>query len=163
MNYVFDISNLEILNHLIFDSSFDFDEMIENQNREYFEIELERRALENVKRKKGLLGSKTRFGGRLSLLKISGFENMEISGIKENFKDNHFINGIYKNDKYEIEISSNFGLEVKLEPQKDLKIELVDLGKSDFGQGVLLGEKGFTESEWKEYLKEKKYAPQHWL
>ena len=162
MNYTFNISNLEILNRLIFDSGFDFHEMMENQKREEFQIKLERRSFENVIRTKGLLGTRTRFTGRLSLLRISGFDNLEITGVQERFKDNHFLSQIIENDKNEIELASNFGLVIKLEPQRDFKIELLDLGKSSYGKGSLMGKKGFTESEWKEYLEEKKYLPQHW-
>ena len=160
MNYVFDISNLEILNHLIFDSSFDFEEIMENDSPENFEIKLERRAFENVERKKGLLGTRTKFDGRLSLLNLSGFKNLRIEGVKEDFKDNHFLNEIYENEKGEIELTSTFGLIIKFEPQKDFKIELLDIGESSFGKGGLLGKKGFTKTEWSEYLKEKEYAPQ---
>jgi hypothetical protein len=158
MNYIFDISELEILNRLVFDSSFYFDDIIKNRNREYFEIELERRALENVSREKGMFGLKTRFEGRLSLLKLSGFKNLVIAGVKENFKDNHFLIEIFQNENKEIEITSNFGLVVKLEPLSDFKMELFDKGNSDFGKGALQGKKGFTKAEWAEYLEEKKYA-----
>ncbi|NJO81436.1 MAG: hypothetical protein HC828_00875 [Blastochloris sp.] len=161
MNYVFDILNLEILNRLVFDSSFDFEEMMENRGRETFEIQLDRRAFENVSRTKGLFGTRTRFDGRLSLLQLTGFKNLRIEGIKENFKDNHFLNEIYENEKKEIVMASNFGLVVKLEPSPHLRIELLDKGHSDFGKGGLFGKKGFTKHEWTEYLKEKKYAPQH--
>ena len=46
---------------------------------------------------------------------------------------------------------------------KDLIIKLIDKGESEFGSGSSLGRHGFTQDEWEQYLKEKKYAPQHYL
>lgn len=164
MNYVFDIDNLDILNHLIFDSSVEYENIVESLEKDLIVLDLERRTFENVTRKKQLLGTTTYYEGRKSKLCIRGLKRATLKNVDERFKDNHFIDEITVNGKDKTaQLTTAFGLELTLDFGKDFLITLDDKGESEFGRGSSLGRHGFTQDEWDKYLKEKKYAPQHYL
>ena len=164
MNYVFDIDNFDILNRLIFDSSVEYEDVIASLDKNPLVLELERRTFENVTRKKGLIGTTTHYLGRRSELCIYGLKRATVKSADERFKNNHFINEITVNqDSNVARLTTSFGLELMLEFDKYLTIKLIDKGESEVGKGSSRGKHGFTEDEWEEYLKEKKYAPQHYL
>ena len=164
MNYVFDTNNIDILNHLIFDSSVEYADVIASLDETPLVLDLERRTFENVTRKKGLIGTTTHYLGRRSELCIYRLRRATVKGADDRFKDNHFINEITVNrESNAARLTTCFGLELALEFDNDFTIELIDKGESEFGKGSSLGKHGFTKDEWKEYLRKKKYAPQHYL
>ncbi|MBX0332385.1 hypothetical protein K3G39_03965 [Pontibacter sp. HSC-14F20] len=154
MVYKIDLEDLESLNHLLFDASVEF-EKLENLSIDTpIEIEIERRCFENVKRKKFLFWTSTSFGGKTSILKLSGVKEIVLEGVNERFTDNHFIDRIIFNPKSKaLEIATVFGLTVKFILGSGFQGELVDIRDSNFGAGSLFGSKGFTEEEWEDHLK----------
>lgn len=152
MVYKIDIENLEILNHLLFDASIEFDDLQNLSIDKPIEIEVERRCFENVKRRKFLFWTSTNFTGKTSLIRLSGVADFELDGVDDRFKNNHFINEInFDAQSNVLGLSTAFGLRVKFRVGKDFRGELIDLKDSDFGAGSLFGSKGFTKDEWEEY------------
>ncbi|PTX18810.1 hypothetical protein C8N40_10599 [Pontibacter mucosus] len=112
-------------------------------------FQIERRCFENVKRKRFLFWTSTSFGGKTSAITLSGVTKIELEGIDERFKDNHFIQQFtYDAVNDVLALHTVFGLTVKFTIGKDFQGELADLKDSSFGAGILLGSKGFTEEEW---------------
>lgn len=149
MVYQIDLQDLESLNHLIFDASVEFEDLEKLSIDSPIELKLERRCFENVKRKKFLFWSSTTFGGKISLLKLHGVKDIQLEGIDDTFKDNHFINEIVFNfPDNALELATVFGLKVKFILGSGFRGELIDIGNNDFGAGSLFGSKGFTKKEW---------------
>jgi hypothetical protein len=159
MTYNFDIHQFHILNALIFDSSIEYSDLKSELKNDSVEYQIERRTFENVTRKKNLLGTKTKYNGKKSILKFSGIKSFSISQENENFKDNHFIQNIGLNsDKSVVALSTTFGLVVEFYISDLFCVELIDLEDSVFGKGTSFGKHGFTKAEWNEYLKKEKYV-----
>ena len=152
MIYKIDVEDLASINHLIFDASVQFEDLQNLSIEKPIVFEIERRCFENVKRKKFLFWTSTSFGGKTSAIKLSGVSKIELEGIDERFKDNHFINEItYDASNNILALKTVFGLSIKFTVSKDFWGELVDLKDSSFGAGKLLGSKGFTEEEWETF------------
>ncbi|GGG01889.1 hypothetical protein [Pontibacter amylolyticus] len=149
MVYQIDLQDLESLNHLIFDASVEFEDLEKLSIESPIELKLERRSFENVKRKKFLFWSSTTFDGKTSLLKLHGVKDIQLEGIDDRFKNNHFINEIAFNSlDNALELKTVFGLRIKFVLDSGFRGELIDIGDSDFGTGSLFGSKGFTKNEW---------------
>jgi hypothetical protein len=154
MVYRIDLEDLESLNHLLFDASVKFEDLKNLSTDKPIEFEVERRCFENVKRKKFLFWTSTYFGGKTSLIRLSGVKEIILEGIDDTFKDNHFINEItYNPINNSLEIETVFGLTVKFILSSDFHGELQDIRDSKFGAGGLLGSKGFTKDEWNKHKK----------
>ncbi|WP_299707816.1 hypothetical protein [uncultured Pontibacter sp.] len=154
MVYKIDLEDLESLNHLLFDASVKFEDLENLSIDKPIEIEVERRCFKNVKRKKFLFWTSTSFGGKTSLIKLSGIKEIVLEGEDDKFKDNHFIDVITFNPTSKaLEIATVFGLTVKFILGSGFQGELADIGDSDFGAGGLFGSKGFTKEEWDEHKK----------
>jgi hypothetical protein len=161
LNYTFQIPQLEILNHLIVDSSVEYTDMVDQLERDPIVLDLERRTVEHVIRKKWLIGTTTHYRGKHARLTISGVKKATLKDAKDRFKDNHFINGMSVADSGQtVRLLTSFGLELLLESTDDFSITLIDRGASDFSRGMSLGKHGFNKAEWKAYLTEAKYTPQ---
>lgn len=161
MEYVFDESNIKILNKLVFDASVEYAEIVNNLNNRPIEFELDRRTFEAVKRSKSLFGIKTYFHGKRAKLTINGIKSVKIKNDDVRFRDNHFLTQIhYSEMNNAVIISTAFGLDIELKINSDFQIILADLYDSDFGKGISLGKHGFTKDEWTIYLKENKYTAQ---
>jgi hypothetical protein len=158
MAYNFDINNLDILNHLIFDSSMSPGELKVAADGT-MEITLDRRALEDVERKKFLWWNKTKWKGRKSLLKFYGVKSINVLHTDEKVKDdNHFIDGlVYDPVMAILELITSFGMTVEFDITDQFYCTLTDIGESDFGNGSCLGKASFTKEEWKAYLKKMEY------
>lgn len=153
MVYKIDLRDLESLNHLLFDGSVEFEDLENLSTDKPIEIEVERRCFENVKRKKFLFWTSTSFGGKTSLLKLTGVKKIVLEGVDDRFKDNHFIDElIFNPTSNTLEIATVFGLTAKFILGSSFQGELVDIRDSDFGAGSLFGSKGFTEEEWEDHL-----------
>ena len=162
MTYTFDKHQLHILNILIFDSSIEYDDLKKELKNESVEYPIERRTFENVTRKKNLLGTKTKYNGKSSILKFNGIKSIRILKENEGFKDNHFIkNIILKTDENVMELSTVFGIVIEFCVSDLFCVELIDLKDSEFGKGKSSGKHGFTAMEWDEFLKKEKYVLQH--
>lgn len=122
MTYSFDISQIEILNHLIFDASVDFEQInkLTTQNQT-IEFNIERRTFESVTRKKILFWTKTYLNGKKSLLQFTDINNFSIAGVNENFKDNHFINSITADKSNNVIMTTVFGLTITLNVGNNFK------------------------------------------
>ena len=154
MIYKIDVENLESINHLIFDASVQFEDLQHLSIEAPITFEIERRCFEKVKRKKFLFWTSTSFGGKTSALTLSGVTKIELEGIDERFKDNHFIQEFtFDAVNNVLALHTVFGLTVKFTIAKDFRGELVDLKDSSFGAGSLLGSKGFTKEEWEKLRK----------
>lgn len=154
MIYKIDVAALESINHLIFDASVQFDDLQGLSIEKPIAIEIERRCFERVKRKKFLFWTSTSFGGKTSAIRLSGVSKIELEGIDERFRDNHFINEItYDAANNVLALNTIFGLFIKFTISEDFRGELVDLKDSGFGAGTLFGSKGFTEEEWEAFRK----------
>ncbi|WP_344789442.1 hypothetical protein [Postechiella marina] len=161
MTYTFDINQLHILNTLIFDSSIEYSDLKSELKNGTVEYTIERRTFENVTREKNLLGTKTKYSGKSSILKFSGIKSISISKGNDIFKDNHFIQNIELNsEKNVVELTTTFGITVKFNVSDLFSLELIDLNDSEFGKGTSSGKHGFTKEEWNEYLKKEKYVLQ---
>ena len=154
MVYRIDIENLEDLNHLLFDASVQFEDLENLSPDKPIEFEVERRCFENVKRKKFLFWTSTYFGGKTSLIRLSGVKEIILEGVDDTFKDNHFINKItYISINNALEIETVLGLTIKFILGSDFHGELEDIRDSEFGAGGCCGNKGFTIEEWVEHKK----------
>lgn len=161
MKYKFDISQLEILNVLTFDSSIEFSDLQKQPVNGQIEFEIERRTFEDVKRTKFLFWNKTKYKGYASILCFIGLNKIKLQGIDELHKDNHFINEIrYNENDNHLELITSFGLSAILFIESNFKIELENIRESNFGKGSSFGRHGFTKEEWKKYKIEKNYALQ---
>lgn len=158
MAYKFDINSLDILNNLIFDSRMNPAEL-QLSNEGTVELNIDRRGLEEVERKKTLFWNTTIWKGKKSRLKLFGLKNMNVLLSDEKLKDeDHFIDGvIYDPIMGILEIVTSFGLSAEFEIKDEFYCILTDLGPSDFGGGSCHGKVSFTKEEWKEYLKEMDY------
>ena len=161
MTYTFDINQLHILNTLIFDSSIEYSDLESELKNGSVEYQIERRTFENVTREKNLLGTKTKYNGKNSILKFSGIKSVSISKENDIFKDNHFIQNIELNSKKNVvELITTFGVVIGFYISDLFCAELIDLKDSEFGKGTSSGKHGFTKEEWNEYLKKEKYVLQ---
>ncbi len=159
MEYVFKVSQLEILNCLIFDASIDLVE-IENLKliENVLEFKVERRNFEDVTRKKNLFGVRTFFKGSTTKIRVEHIAHLEVSGLTEENKHNHFINEMsYKNES-QLETITISGLIINMNISEKTRIILNDLHESNFGSGIVWGKSGFTKREWAAYLKSKNYT-----
>ena len=157
---VFKKTDLEILNKLVFDSSINIEEIksIVLQDDNTIILNIERRVLEDVKRKKLFFFlEKTYFQGKSSQLKFENVKSFNIAKEK--------IDPLISNDfLLEIKYNSTFSiLELKtvhnnnilsMELNNDIQISLIDLKDSSFGEGSCFGKIGYTNLEWKFFLKE---------
>lgn len=135
--------------------------MADQLERDPIVLDLERRTVEDVIRKKRLIGTTTHYRGRRAQLTISGVKKATLKDAKDRFKANHFINGISVADNGQtVRVLTSFGLELLLEITDDFSITLTDRGASDFGRGISIGKHGFTKEEWAVYLIAAKYTPQ---
>src|SRR5688572_6278814 len=92
MIYNFDINDLEIINHLVYDASLNYNELkLLNGG---MTLTIERRALEDVHREKWMLWHKSIWKGKKSQLQFYGILSMKLLNADEKHKDNHFIDGI---------------------------------------------------------------------
>jgi hypothetical protein len=158
MTYRFDINNLDILNHLIFDSSMNPGELKLSEDGT-MELTLERMALEEVERTKMLFWNKTKWKGKRSVLKFYGVKNIKVLHTDEDKKDdNHFIDGlVYDPVMALLELITSFGLTVEFDITDQFHCKLTDISSSDFGNGSCFGKVSYTKEEWKAYLKEMDY------
>jgi hypothetical protein len=159
MDYSFDINNLEIINHLIYDSAMNPAD-VKLADNGTVELMLERKAFEDVERKKFLFWNKTFWKGRRSLLQLHGVKKIRILHTDEQFKDdNHFIDGLMYDPIMEIvELITAFGMTVEMEITDQFRCSLVDAGPSESGNGSSIGKVSFTTEEWKAYLQEMEYV-----
>ncbi len=149
MIYKINESNLEVINHLIFDASVQLDDLKKLSIDKPIEFEIERRCFEDVKRTYFLFWTTTSFGGKTSLIRLSGVSKIEFEGLEEEFSDNHFINELTFNANSKVlELNTSFGTSVKFSFSNELDGELTDMKNSSFGAGQLFGSKGFTKEEW---------------
>ncbi|WP_162428438.1 hypothetical protein [Pontibacter pudoricolor] len=154
MIYRITASNLDIINHLVFDASVQSDDLKKLTIGKPIEFEIERRCLEDVNRKRFPFWTTTSFGGKKSLIRFSGVSKVEFEGIDEVFTDNHFINELTFNPQSKVlEMNTSFGLSVKFTFCDELYGQLIDIRDSDYGAGQLMGSKGFTKEEWETKLK----------
>jgi hypothetical protein len=158
MAYNFDINNLDILNHLIFASSMSPGEL-KLADDGTMEITLDRRALEDVERKKFLWWNTTKWKGRKSVLKFFGVKSIKVLDTDEKAdEDNHYIDGlVYDPVMGILELITSFGMTVEFDITDHFYCRLTDIGESDAGSGSCLGKASFTKEEWKTYLKEMEY------
>ncbi|MBK9670901.1 MAG: hypothetical protein IPO70_01330 [Bacteroidetes bacterium] len=122
------------------------------------EFEIERRTLENVTRKRKIIGTVTILNGMTSLIRFEQIDNLSVSGLSENYRHNHFLDSIELDNDGKLKIKSVNGLLIQMNTSKKTKIILLDLRESEFGKGKVFGKTGFTADEWTEYLKEKSYS-----
>lgn len=158
MEYTFLTNQLDILNILINDSSISL-KSIQNLKLldNYIEFEIERRAFENVTRKKTLFWTKTYLTGKTSLIRIENVNELIVSGLTEQFMCNHFIVDFANNSHVELTIESTFGLKINLKTNSHFIIKLHDLKDSNFGKGTLGGIIGYTKDEWRNLLIKENY------
>lgn len=149
MIYKIDVANLAPINYLIFDASVQFEDIQNLSIDKPIEFKIERRCFENVKRKRFLFWTRTSFGGKTSIFRLSGVSKIELEGVDETFTDNHFINELtFCSERNALELTTCFGLSVKFTLSENFHGELIDLKDSNFGAGQILGSKGFTKDEW---------------
>ncbi|MER2998089.1 hypothetical protein [Pontibacter populi] len=154
MIYRINESNLDIINHLVFDASVQSDDLKKLTIDKPIEFEIERRCLEDVNRKHFLFWTTTSFGGKTSLIRLLGVSKVEFEGIDEMFTDNHFINELTFNPESKVlEVNTSFGLSAKFTFSNKLDGQLIDVRDSDYGAGQLMGSKGFTKEEWEAKVK----------
>lgn len=150
--YSFNKQNIELLNELIFDSSIEIpeacDPIIVNKR---FTLNIERRVLEDVRRKKNLFFNKTILKGSLSNLVIYPVYNISYNFVNNvDNSNNDFINGIkynFKLNKIFINTIGNLNA-IELYVDDTFNILLEDIKESDFGSGICFGEVGYTIEEW---------------
>lgn len=159
MEYTFDINQLEILNRLVFDASFDLlnsEDIVLTDST--LEFELERRAFENVTRKKSFFGTSTVLTGQTSTIRFENVDNLTIEGVDEN-SYNHFIDKILIDKEGKLAIwSRSSSVAISMTYAEKTKIYLKDIKASDFGRGTVGYNCGFTADEWSAFLKEKNYT-----
>lgn len=115
MIYKIDVADLESINHLIFDASVQFEDLQSLSIEKPIAFEIERRCFERVKRKKFLFWTSTSFGGKTSAIRLSGVSKIELEGIDERFRDNHFINDItFDATNNVLALNTVFGLSINL-------------------------------------------------
>lgn len=159
MKYKFDISHLEILNVLTFDSSVEISDLQKQPVNGQIEFEIQRRTFEDVIRTKFLFWETTKYKGCASILRFIGLNKTKLNGIDEGHKVNHFLNEIRFNENDVcFELITSFGLSVLLYTEPNFTIELENIRESNFGKGSSFGRHGFTKVEWEEYLIEKNYV-----
>ena len=159
MEYIFSIAQIELINQLIFDASIDLEDIEKLQLTDSsFEFEIERRAFENVSRRKKLFWTFTYLNGMTSTIRFENVGHLTISGLKEEFKHNHFISGINIDTDGKLILETVYGLIIKMSVSSNTRIYLKDIKESMFGRGTMGGKSGFTSDEWIAFLKEKKYV-----
>ena len=158
MNYNFNTSQIEILNQLIFDGSIQISDLKNLKLcNSTFEIKIDRRAFESVKWRKKLLWTFTYLNGIKSIIRFENVKNIDVQNIKSNLQKNDFILELTLKNASQLIISTVSGVIITIETNEKTKIYLNNLDKSNFGNGLVCGKSGYTDDEWKEYLKEKKY------
>ncbi|MES2284923.1 MAG: hypothetical protein V4547_04480 [Bacteroidota bacterium] len=158
MEYIFRIDQIEILNRLIFDASIDLVDIEQLKLVDSsLEFEIERRAFENVTRQKKTFWTVTYLSGMTSKIRFENVNQLSVSGLKEEFKHNHFIAGITIKKDGSLIVETVYGLIIKMEISEKTVIYLKDIRESKFGKGKVGGKSGFTSDEWTAFLKEKNY------
>lgn len=150
--YSFNKQNINLLTELIFDSSIEipvsFDPKILNRN---ISFKIERRILEDVRRKKILFFNKTIIKGSLSSLTIYPVYNIK-NNISNNVlnSDNDFIHEIIYDQDSKILIINTIRIVNAIELHVDdaFIIVLEDIMESNFGKGICFGKVGYTIDEW---------------
>lgn len=159
MEYIFRIDQIEILNQLIFDASIDLSDLEElNLSDCSLEFEMERRAFENVTRRKKILWTFTYVRGMTSLIRFDNVQQLTVSRLKGEFKHNRFIAGVTADVDGKLTIETICGLIIKMNTSEKSRIYLRDVKESNFGNGSLGGKRGFTPGEWKAFLKVKNFV-----
>lgn len=158
MEYIFRIDQIEILNQLIFDASFD---MVDIEQLTIvdssLEFKIERRTFENVTRQKKIFGTVTYLSGMTSLIRFENVEQLSISGQKNKYKHNYFISGIAIDNDGNLIVETVYGLIIKMKTFEKTVIYLKDIQESKFGKGKVGGKSGFSSDEWTAFLKQKNY------
>lgn len=152
--------DIEILNKMIFDSSI-FLEDIKNiilQVDNTIVLDLERRVLENVKRKKFFFFfERTYFQKKHSQLRFNNVRSFNIIQEKiEQDMSNDFLLDITCNSEFPVLILKTVRHNdiLSIEFNQEIQISLIDLNDSEFRQGMCFGKIGFTKEEWKVYRKD---------
>ncbi len=159
MNYKFDINQLDILTVLTFDASIEFEDLLNEPINGQIIFEVERRTVENVKRRKLLFWDKTEYLGKCSKIQMKGVISTQFGEVDGQFSNNHFIDSFRLNESNgEVELITSFGYVVSFKVNDDFQIELMDIRDSEFGKGFSFGKHGFTDDEWKHYLIKKKFS-----
>jgi len=151
---------IEILNKMIFDSSI-FLEDIKNiilQDDNAIVLDIERRVLENVKRKNFFFfWERTYFQMKHSQLRFNNVRSFNIIQEKiEQDMSNDFLLEITCNSEFPVLILKTvlhndiFSIEFN----EEVQISLIDLNDSDFREGLCFGKIGYTKEEWKIYRKD---------
>ena len=158
MEYTFRNNQLDILNTLIYDASISLKniedlKLVDN----YVEFEIDRRTFENVTRKKKLFWNFTYLKGKTSIIHIENVIELTVSGLREEFNSNYFINSMEINPNGELIIETVFGLFIKMKTNSEFIIKLKDIKDSEFGKGKVNGFIGHTKEEWRNYLMSKSY------
>ncbi|MGB3947346.1 MAG: hypothetical protein WBM13_05150 [Bacteroidia bacterium] len=148
------------MNHLIFDSSISLNDIEKlNITNNSLKFEIERRTLENVTRHKKIGGTVTLLSGMTSSLCFENISDLTVFGLTEQFKHNHFVDGLNLDKDGKLSLTTVYGFCVKMNVSEKTRIVLRDIKKSEFGKGRIVGKSGFTSDEWTNFLNEKKYNP----
>jgi hypothetical protein len=158
----FKARDIEILNKMVFDSSI-FLEEIKNivlQDDNTITLNIERRVFENVKRKKiFFFWERTYFYRKSSQLRFFNVKKIDIIIDKiESPMSNDFLLEIMCDSKPPALTlkTIHYGNILSIEFNDDIEISLIDLKNSSFEEGVCFGKIGYTNKEWKFFLKENK-------
>jgi hypothetical protein len=158
MNYIFNINQLDILNQLIFDGSIRVSDIKNlNLNHSDFDIEIDRRAFENIKWRKKIFWTFTYLNGIKSIIRFENIKNINVLNPKNDFQKNDFIIELTLNNTSQLIITTVGGIIITIDTNDKTKIYLKNLEKNRFGNGIVFGKSGYTQYEWKKFLKEKKY------
>ncbi len=150
--YSFNKQNIDLLAELIFDSSIEipesFDPKILNKT---ISFKIERRVLEDVRRKKNLFFNKTIINGSLSNLIIYPVYNIK-NNISQNDlnSNNDFIHEIRYDQNSKILIINTIRIvnAIELHVDDTFIVILEDIMESNFGKGICFGKVGYTIDEW---------------
>jgi hypothetical protein len=159
MEYKFNLYQLQILNRLVFDASFDLrlPEVIIQKNN-FLQLELERRTFENVTRTKTCFITKTKLSGQTSTIRFENVSDIYIDR-KTEIIANDFLDKILIDTKGKLSIISRTSpVKITMNVTEKTIIYLKDIRESNFGSGIVYGKSGFTKDEWIVFLKENDYT-----
>ena len=156
---MFNNNTIDLLNELVLDASLRFDQFEpRNKGDNEFELSVERRVVENVKRNKILCFHRTIYTGMQSVLKFESVMKICTAPTVGKFNsENDFISGI----KYDaasniinVETIMNGSIcEILVAP--DFQISIQDIEESEYGRGTAYGKLGYTSDEWRMHIQER--------
>lgn len=159
----FNKDNIELLNLFIYDASIESEDInnliISSQGT--IEFQLERRCLENVKRKKFLCFTKTSVAGMSSKIVISNVDKLLMIDIPAlDTANNHFLLDVKYDDALKLINFSTVTCQnlIQLKVYENFSIVISDISFSKYGKCVFFKKVGYTMDETIRIIKNKNYS-----